>query len=42
MKLELHAFVILGVGAALVLCGHVPEGQLVIGGALALFKATKS
>ena len=38
---DIHALILLGVGAALACVGHKDEGMLVIGGALAVFKGDK-
>jgi hypothetical protein len=42
IKLEIHAFALLLVGAGLVLHGQKEEGQLVLGGALAVFRGKQS
>lgn len=38
IKAEIHAFMILITGCALVLTGHKDEGMLVLGAAVAVFK----
>ena len=40
-KFEVHAFILLGAGIALVLTGHKDEGTLILGGALGIFRGTK-
>ncbi|HZC24701.1 MAG TPA: hypothetical protein VE866_15275 [Candidatus Binatia bacterium] len=38
LRLEIHALILLAIGAALCFKGQHDEGQLVIGGALGIFR----
>lgn len=41
LKLEVHALALVAIGALICLHGNKDEGQLVIGGGLAVFKGSR-